>query len=217
MEAWLSQFWLKCSFQNTKQSPSPVWRGAMLSYSPIAWELSIFTKGFLWVHVFFSLFEILPNSFVEFKNVTNASSWVRSNRSNVQFLFFFLIIPFVRKLQKSVFSFWNVLCFLFCLIYTGHKRAWKVCDVDAQGQEVFFPLWAKQRLLWRQTAFIAWPHLIRVCLPDLAPGDLIAHSCALSNPRCSAFLPHTCTKASSLPSQGCRFWRQITSSTAIKM
>lgn len=131
--------------------------------------------------------------------------------------FFFLIIPFVRKLQKSVFSFWNVLCFLFCLIYTGHKRAWKVCDVDAQGQEVFFPLWAKQRLLWRQTAFIAWPHLIRVCLPDLAPGDLIAHSCALSNPRCSAFLPHTCTKASSLPSQGCRFWRQITSSTAIKM
>lgn len=82
------------------------------------------------------------------------------------------------------------------------------------GQEIFFPLRAKQRLLWRQTAFIAWPHLIRACLPDLAPRDLTAHSCALSNPRCAAFYHTLALKPSSLPSLGRRFWRHITSSTA---
>lgn len=74
--------------------------------------------------------------------------------------------------------------------------AWSLCVMLRLGVKRFLSLGARQRPLWRGTAFIAWLHLIHVCLPDLAPGDLTVHSCALPNPRC----PAVCRTLALMPS-----------------
>lgn len=91
--------------------------------------------------------------------------------------------------------------------------------VKALGSKGFYPRGFDWCPFWVHTAFIAWPHPLCVCVPDLDPEDLTVHSCAFPNPRCPAVC-HALTQMSS--SLTCfqvevfPIWSQITSSTIIK-
>lgn len=81
------------------------------------------------LRVCFFLSETLPNSFAEFKNVTRASSWVRSNRSKVQFC---VTNPFERDFVLSL-----VFCFLFVLFTPGREELGE-CVTLMLGVKRFF-------------------------------------------------------------------------------
>lgn len=139
----------------------------------------------LHVCVFF-ISETFPNSFAEFKNVTRASSWERSNRSKVQFC---VTNPFERDFVLSL-----VICFLFVLFTRAGKSlesVWRWCS----GSRGFFPLAGKTEAPLEADGFYRLTTSDPCLSAWFGPRRLNSSLMCAPKSQVPCLLPHTCTKA----------------------